>query len=547
MKLNRVFGILLALCLLLTSLTTVAVADEDNRLRIAVKLSTTSTGTDKVWFWKWARDHFDIDFDIIEVPQASMADWKTLAFASNDLPDVIISMYFTSDELVSYGALEGQLVDLSKYVTDSAIMPNLAGLYAAHPEYKAAVSTADGSIYGLGKIGFSNRFLTFFTYFVKQEYLDRIGYDSIPDTMEGIVDMLREFKKLDGVIPCEGFNKSVNISNLIFASAGLATSGNTGFNPALKYTDGQEAEVVLSYADRDVYTYYLTTMNTLFTEGLITDDYYTQTNSNQIKANVAEGKSAMICHNLSVYGISDYDAYTGWKAVAPLTSAINNHRIWPEVENNLTTGGVVVTSHCKNVELACSFIDWFYDANNLFTAEYGFPHGDEQNYEYGGYMIDDNGVLSHYDYTVNHMDESESMYVYTYKQGWDNGVFGYQPADYTRLAYTTLDKEALFKPDDNFNDSTANGYVNMLYDAILAEPGVGVKQYPNIIFFTPEETEAVMNLKSIIEDYVSSESANFITGVRPLNEIDNFFDELDVLGVQELLGYYKNYYENIQH
>lgn len=199
MKLNRVFGILLALCLLLTSLTTVAVADEDNRLRIAVKLSTTSTGTDKVWFWKWARDHFDIDFDIIEVPQASMADWKTLAFASNDLPDVIISMYFTSDELVSYGALEGQLVDLSKYVTDSAIMPNLAGLYAAHPEYKAAVSTADGSIYGLGKIGFSNRFLTFFTYFVKQEYLDRIGYDSIPDTMEGIVDMLREFKKLDGV------------------------------------------------------------------------------------------------------------------------------------------------------------------------------------------------------------------------------------------------------------------------------------------------------------------------------------------------------------
>lgn len=29
MKLNRVFGILLALCLLLTSLTTVAVADED--------------------------------------------------------------------------------------------------------------------------------------------------------------------------------------------------------------------------------------------------------------------------------------------------------------------------------------------------------------------------------------------------------------------------------------------------------------------------------------------------------------------------------------
>ena len=76
----------------------------------------------------------------------------------------------------------------------------------------------------------------------------------------------------------------------------------------------------------------------------------------------------MICHNLSVYGISDYDAYTGWKAVAPLTSAINNHRIWPEVENNLTTGGVVVTSHCKNVELACSFIAWFYDANNLFTA-----------------------------------------------------------------------------------------------------------------------------------------------------------------------------------
>ena len=99
---------------------------------------------------------------------------------------------------------------------------------------------------------------------------------------------------------------------------------------------------------------------------------------------------------------------------------------------------------------------------------------------------------------------------------------------------------------------TQSDYVKLIIDEMI--PEVGRQRLADFIdvfcdrgFFTPEETEAVMNLKSIIEDYVSSESAKFITGVRPLNEIDNFFDELDVLGVQELLGYYKNYYENIQH
>ena len=40
--------------------------------------------------------------------------------------------------------------------------------------------------------------------------------------------------------------------------------------------------------------------------------------------------------------------------------------------------------------------------------------------------------------------------------------------------------------------------------------------------------------------------AQFVTGQRPLSELNNFFTELDRLNYQEYLKYYVDYYERIK-
>jgi len=50
-------------------------------------------------------------------------------------------------------------------------------------------------------------------------------------------------------------------------------------------------------------------------------------------------------------------------------------------------------------------------------------------------------------------------------------------------------------------------------------------------------------LRVLINDYAEAETAKFITGKRSLDEIDDYFDEIEKLGATEYVQYYKDYYE----
>ena len=66
------------------------------------------------------------------------------------------------------------------------------------------------------------------------------------------------------------------------------------------------------------------------------------------------------------------------------------------------------------------------------------------------------------------------------------------------------------------------------------------------MFFDAEVNERIIELQSLLNAYAESETAKFVTGARPLTEeeLDAYFAELDELGYQEYLGYYRDYYAN---
>lgn len=64
------------------------------------------------------------------------------------------------------------------------------------------------------------------------------------------------------------------------------------------------------------------------------------------------------------------------------------------------------------------------------------------------------------------------------------------------------------------------------------------------MFFTDEINTRISDLTTIIKSYVTTETAKFITGQRPLDEFDKYIEELKGIGVDEYLGYYADYYES---
>ncbi|WP_455615652.1 hypothetical protein [Eisenbergiella sp.] len=57
-----------------------------------------------------------------------------------------------------------------------------------------------------------------------------------------------------------------------------------------------------------------------------------------------------------------------------------------------------------------------------------------------------------------------------------------------------------------------------------------------------EQTARYTDLKTVIKNYVDTESAKFVVGQRPLDELDAFFQELNNLGIEEYTQICKDAY-----
>ena len=50
------------------------------------------------------------------------------------------------------------------------------------------------------------------------------------------------------------------------------------------------------------------------------------------------------------------------------------------------------------------------------------------------------------------------------------------------------------------------------------------------------------DLLSVLKNHIESETAKFVTGIRPLSELDAFMAELEALGVKEYIALYEEAY-----
>lgn len=90
---KKLLSILLSLVLL--SSLCAAFAEEDViDVSIVVYQRSNQGNADDIWWWDYCREQFGINFTVTQVTSAS--DYKSISFASGDMPDVFYQMFMSS-------------------------------------------------------------------------------------------------------------------------------------------------------------------------------------------------------------------------------------------------------------------------------------------------------------------------------------------------------------------------------------------------------------------------------------------------------------------
>lgn len=251
------------------------------------------TSADEIWYFKYMEYWFEQQgYDVtINVQDSNSKSQVNLMLDSNSMPDIVWGHSMSNAEVVRYGVEEGMLLDWTPYLTEE-LMPNLLAQYEKNPSMHAAETAPDGGIYGLPYItpypystipGMVNRM------FVRQSWLQEVDLD-MPTTEQEFLDMLRAFKSVQRpgkrtypIISDDGF-----LEKYLWTCLGYYGTDGTRFGTEFMIKDGQ---VELPAYTED-YRHFVTLMHTMYSEGLLPNDYFTMMDG-QAEARINDGSTGV--------------------------------------------------------------------------------------------------------------------------------------------------------------------------------------------------------------------------------------------------------------
>ena len=526
----------------------------------------TAGGTVKpqeTWTYKFAVEHMNINLVVRPLYDSNQAEVLSTAFATGDLPDIIIGSKFETKDLVKYGVLEEQLLDLAPYM-EAGYMPNLSAIIKEYPAYGDIITDADGHVWSAPYIGVTTTASGLKRMYLNYDWLEEAGITSVPKTIDEFLAAMRAMKAADSSrYPVGGSWSTWNPAEYFLNAFGFIGEG--GITDISLYN----GKTTLPAANREAYGAFVTYMATLYREGLLHPDFFTM-DKDSTNAQFTQDKNGFYMEAPHLLA-SEEITRQFWGAY-PLTSSTNTTAQWPMAVKGASAGGAIVTTSCQEPELACVFLDWFFDTVNYANWSYlPFSEGPwiEPGYDYSKYLCGfrgayiKNGSIVRLDYD---MDPNAQ---FKYGSGWDwakNYVhmwfnrFGLQvDLETGEEAYIVsqnwMDQNPdLFPPEvlmENAaerklteKDGTSLDYKYIYLWAMedTLEPYVTTDVLSPYIYFDIETTERIADLRQVIDEYAEIEFAKFVTGKRPLSELNAYFDEIDRLGAQELISIYSNYY-----
>lgn len=398
-----------------------------------------------------------------------------------ELPDLDINMEYINT---------GRFVCLDEYMD---YMPNYKKFLQSHKDIKASLTTDDGHIYYVPQTVLTSNYVPCVMY--NQEWLEKSGKEQ-PETLDELVELLRIYKTMD----MNGNDDTEDEIPLSITQEFVPYMFGPAFNLDLAtgfYVDNN-GQVKYSYYEEDNYRQYLEFVNGLYKEGLIDNDY-----ENSSRDTIKER-----CANNTTGVIFDYS----WHMSMLYSSQYKNY----DGSNPIFLGGVPLSS--KNYQ-------GFYIGRDAVSGVFGITDNDNV---INAVKALDSLISDYSEDTYCFGLENVSYYIdedgnKTFKEEAKNDLFiqklGINPVCVpSRQSVTATD--AMIPEWHSRLDKKLAKYVKLPFPFIY------------VSLSDAAQNEGFINH---ISQYAVKQSNDFITGRDSIENLDQFIDTLDNMGIKDII------------
>ncbi|MGM0882171.1 MAG: ABC transporter substrate-binding protein [Bacillota bacterium] len=480
-------------------------------------------------YTKHVEEKFNVKIKWDLAPADALVDRRQLLLASGDYPEVFLEGKLTHTDLLTYGK-QGVFLPLNDLIEKYA--PNIKAMMEKKSYFKDAITATDGNIYALPRLNecyhctFSQKF------WMNKEWLDKVGLP-VPTTTDELYTVLKAFKEKDpngngkaDEIPLTGApNKTVWNGNI---DAYLMNSFI--YNDNGKYLTLNDGKVDFA-ANKEGWKQGLIYMNKLYKEGLIDPASFTQNDQAIGQLGNREGDELVgsITTALVSYLVNPYDdkltRHKHWVIVPPLKG--------PEgVQLAGASQGIgdfqfAITNKATEAQqiAAIKIADYAFSEEGALLSEWGTDEGKGWELAQPSEKNIDGKPAK---YSTANLPEQDPDLIRN--DSWSQ----MGPKDLTK------EFRDLFAVGQD--PLTSDGYETRLAQATNAYAPYSPKEiYPSGVFIRPEDTDAAAQLTTSIQDYVTTNMAQFIIGSKDIQkDWDAYVKGFDGLNLAKYIEIYSN-------
>lgn len=514
------------------------------RETLVVGLQTDSFITDYEdnYMTKKIEDDLNVNLEIYELPSAGKdVQTKVSLMATNgeDIPDILITSALTTEAVFDYGN-KGIFLPLNEYLQRENT--NFSNIEEKDKEMMLkAITMADGNIYALPKFVDNLWNYTPNRLYINTAWLEKLNMD-IPKTTDELYEVLKSFHDNDP--NGNGLQDELGIYGYTAGGYGediVDTLMNAFvFYNGSKKNNGlsldETGENVIAPFTTEGWKKGLEYMHMLYEEGLFAPSVFTDDLS-QFRATLNS--------ETNVVGLTSAGSTANWtdcdnnanfldmSMIPPLTGP--EGICYTPNEGISSSPAFMITSQCKNPELAFQVGDWFMDPEHSRIARYG---------EKGVDWTDDPEICSQ-----NTNAYLKAGLVDSINCVWMTNIWSEPSNKFWRNInpyYESMDNVNRVASGVTPFDETAKS--GMLYAYNLEWYS---EKHPEhmleTLHYSMEESEVCTEIMMNVDEFVEQSKAEFITGERDLETgWETYLSELKNLGLDTWLEIAQTAYEREQ-
>lgn len=468
------------------------VTDEDVTVSWWINFGSTHLARNlgETVMWRELMDRTGVNIEFIHPPVGEAEAAYSLILASGDYPDIITHWGFDYPGGGDLAIEEGVYLRLNDLLEEHA--PNyMRALEALDPVRLSLARTAAGNMYAM--YGFNTSIEgPWWGPIMRHDWLDEAGLE-IPRTIDDWENALTTFRDQRGVQP-------LLLRDLGWDWAGTFISA-FGVGPEFY----QDYGVVKFAPIQPGYREYLELMNRWWNEDLLEEDFpaIDTATYNALASTGEVGAWINTTGSLTRFTEANYDHPTFRITGVPYPSLRAGQTVefrqvnWPGLDTHNKTA---ITTANQHPEISVQLLDYGFTEDGYFLYNFGVE-GLSYNFE--------NGVP----FMTEYLTENYYQVLEMYKR--HTGMF--------------LRNWAATPPLVTFRPITYHAR-----DVLWMEAGTSMVLPPRT--YTPEESRRRGALLTDIQTYVNESVIQFIRGAKPLAEFDSFVEEVQRMGIDELVA-----------